>query len=190
VEIGVTGIGKSFGEKVVLKDVSFSLPEGKVSAIMAPSGRGKTTLLRILMGLEEAKEGEVFGFSDVKKGVVFQEDRLCENLTPIANIRLVNPGLTKEEVRSALHKVGLFNCEEQKVKNLSGGMKRRVAILRALLSDCDILIFDEPFRGLDADTKLLVLEDTKMRLRGRTTVLVTHEEEEAKALGAVQVIHL
>ena len=88
---------------------------------------------------------------------VFQEDRLCKNLSPVSNIRLVAPELKKSDIIAAMEHVGLTGCFSQPVRELSGGMKRRVAILRALLADYDILFLDEPFKGLDADTRRLVL---------------------------------
>ena len=92
--------------------------------------------------------------------------------------------------REALAAVGLAGCGGQRVAEFSGGMRRRVAILRALLARWDVLFLDEPFKGLDAETKALVMADTRRRCEGRTVLLVTHDPSEAEALGAVQVIHL
>lgn len=175
---------------MVLDDISLTIPEGKTTCIMAPSGRGKTTLLRILMGLENADSGSIFGLENARKSAVFQEDRLCENLSPVSNIRLTNPRLQTAKVLEAMNAVGLSGCENKPVSELSGGMCRRVAILRALLSEYDVLFLDEPFKGLDAKTKELVIHDTKMRCAGRTVLLVTHDETEALLLDAADVIRL
>ena len=157
---------------------------------MAPSGAGKTTLLRILMGFTSADSGTLLGLEHIRFSAVFQEDRLCENLTPISNLRLVSPTLSKQEAAAALGGVGLSDCLTQPVRELSGGMHRRVAILRALLAEYDLLFLDEPFKGLDEETKALVIADTRRRCAGRTVLLVTHDPDELKVLGAVQTINL
>ncbi len=186
--IRVEHLCKSFDGKPVLRDFSAVFPAGKVSALMAPSGFGKTTLLRILMGLELPDSGKITGLLGKKQSAVFQEDRLCRNLDAAANIRLVCPGLRREEALRAMESVGLAGCAGQPVRELSGGMCRRVAILRALLAESDVLFLDEPFKGLDAETKQTVMQDTKTRCAGKTVLLVTHSREEAQAMGAVQVL--
>lgn len=185
-DIVLEKIQKSFAGKPVLRELSLVFPAGKISAIMAPSGCGKTTLLRILMGLEQPDSGQIHGLQERKKSAAFQEDRLCDWLTPVANIRLVTPSLPPESVLAAMRAVGLTDCEHQPCRELSGGMRRRTALLRALLADYDVLFLDEPFQGLDEDTKELVLRDTRERCGGRTVVLVTHDPREAEALGAAQ----
>ena len=189
-DIVIRSLHKAFGEKAVLTGFSATIPAGKVTGIMAPSGGGKTTLLRILLGLERADSGEILGLEGRKFSAVFQEDRLCENLNPVSNIRLVNPLVTRADALAALESVRLTDCAAQPVRELSGGMRRRVAILRALLADWDVLFLDEPFKGLDEETKACVLEVTRERCCGRTTLLVTHDAPEAHALGASQILTL
>lgn len=189
-DIVLDRVTKAFGEKVVLREFSAVFPAGRLSCVMAPSGAGKTTLLRLLMGLERPDAGSISGLEGVKISAVFQEDRLCENLTPAGNIALVNPAPGKPYVAEALRAFALEGCETQPCRELSGGMRRRVALLRALLADYDVLLLDEPFKGLDADTKALVLRETRKRCAGRTAVLVTHAAEEADALDAVRIIRL
>lgn len=121
---------------------------------------------------------------------MFQEDRLLENLSPVANIRLVNPRRPRGEVLAALAAVRLSGCEDQPARELSGGMRRRVAILRALLAEWDVLLLDEPFKGLDEETKACVLAFVRRAVEGRTAVLVTHDAAEARALGAAQILTL
>ncbi len=181
---------KSFGDKQVLQDFSAEFPYGSVTTIMAPSGSGKTTLLRILMGLETIDKGQISGLDGRKRSAVFQEDRLCKNLDAAANIRLVCPQRTWEEVEQSMEAVGLTCCSSQPVRELSGGMRRRVAILRALLAEYDLLFLDEPFKGLDVATKEKVLEDTKARCIGKTVILVTHNREEAEAMGTARFVEL
>ena len=189
-DIVIQGLWKAFDGKPVLENFSARLPAGQVTGLMAPSGGGKTTLLRILMGLEPADRGTITGLEGLRLSAVFQEDRLCDNLNPVSNIRLVSPKRTPQEVRQALEGVGLSDCFAQPVRELSGGMRRRVAILRALLADYDLLFLDEPFRGLDAETKAVVLADTKRRCAGRTVLLVTHDPSELDAMGVVQRLTL
>ena len=132
-DIVIRSLCKAFDGKHALQGFSATLPAGQVSCIMAPSGGGKTTLLRILLGLEAADSGEVQGLAGLRLSAVFQEDRLLENLSPVANIRLVNPRRPRGEVLAALAAVRLSGCADQPARELSGGMRRRVAILRALL---------------------------------------------------------
>lgn len=184
VDIELRHVSKAFEGKQVLHDVSAVFPEGEITGIMAPSGYGKTTLLRLLMGLITPDEGQILGIEEKKMSAVFQEDRLCENLSSSANIRLTNPKLSQTETEKAMRAVGLGDCIHQPVRELSGGMRRRVAILRALLCEYDILYLDEPFKGLDQETKELIMEDTKRRCQGKTVLLVTHDLAEIDAMGA------
>lgn len=177
-------VSKAFEGKQIFDDFSAVFPEGEIIGIMAPSGYGKTTLLRMLMGLIVPDEGQILGIEGKKKSAVFQEDRLCENLSASANIRLVNPNLSQGETEKAMNAVGLGDCVHQPVRELSGGMRRRVAILRALLCEYEILYLDEPFKGLDQETKELVMKDTKRRCQGKTVFLVTHDAAEIDAMGA------
>ncbi len=182
-------ICKAFGENKVLTDFSYEFKQGKVTAVLGASGCGKTTLLNILMGIISPDSGEVIRESD-KISAVFQENRLCENLTASANIRLVTgKRFTKKQVEENLENVGLFDCANKKAGNLSGGMKRRTALVRALLAEYDILFLDEPFKGLDSDTKNLVMDYTAKKIIGKTVVLVTHDLSECERL-ADDIINL
>lgn len=191
-QIIISHLSKSYGENKVFSDFSAVFERGKTTCIMAPSGAGKTTLLRILTGLETADAGRIEGMDGLKKSMVFQEDRLCENLSVSANIRLVRQKKTwgrdqkeKKEIQEALESVGLAGNGDQQVRELSGGMKRRVALLRALYSDWDILFLDEPFKGLDEETKTQVMCYTKEKCRGKTVIVVTHERSEAEEMGDI-----
>ena len=184
-KIKISRLFKSYGTHMVLAGFSAEFEKGKTTCVMAPSGAGKTTLLRILAGLEEADSGSIEGMEEMKKSMVFQEDRLCDNLDPSANIRLINPTLGRRETEDALAAVGLAGCLRQPARELSGGMRRRVAILRALLAEYDLLFLDEPFKGLDRETKETVMADTRRRCAGRTVLLVTHDVAELDAMGAV-----
>ena len=181
-DIILSGVSKSFGETEVLNNLCTVFPAGKTGCITAPSGIGKTTLLRILMGLELPDSGSISGLENLTVGAAFQEDRLCENMTASANIKIVSPKLSDEVITSAMQKVGLSDCEHRIVNELSGGMRRRVAILRAILFEADLYLLDEPFKGLDADTKTQMISFIKEQLFGKSVILVTHDPEEAKQM--------
>lgn len=176
-------IRKAFGENVVLDGFSHEFPDGKVTAVLGKSGCGKSTLLNLLMGLISPDSGEIVRPEGIKISAVFQENRLCENLTASANIRLVTgKRYSKENIASELAAVGLDGCENKPVRTLSGGMKRRTALLRALLAEYDALFLDEPFKGLDSDTKQLVMSYCKEKTDGKTVILVTHDMDECEFL--------
>lgn len=181
--IELRNVSKAFGEKQVLKGFSYTFPEGELTCVMGPSGCGKTTLLSLLLGLEQPDAGKILGMEGRRKSAVFQEDRLCENASAVSNIRLVNPALSKGEAEAMLRELGLGDSLGQPVRTLSGGMKRRVAILRALAAEYDVLFCDEPFKGLDQATKAQVLDYFLARTQGKTVLVVTHDPEEAKSLG-------
>lgn len=188
--IALKHISKSYGEKKILDDFSMEIPEGRTTCIMGRSGAGKTTLLRILMGLEKPDEGEIKTDRPYKKSAVFQEDRLCGNLSVLANIRLVCPGRSRGQIIEEMERTGLCGCENQLVNELSGGMKRRTAILRALLAEYDLLFLDEPFKGLDEETKQRTMEFVREKSRGKTVLFVTHDAKEARQMGAENIVHI
>ena len=181
--IRIEHLNKSYHDRPVLQDLSLSIPIGQTTAVMAPSGAGKTTLLRILMGLETADSGKIEGLDGLRLSAVFQEDRLCANLSPVSNIRLVTgSSLSRQEILSALEQTGLSDCAGQPARELSGGQRRRVALLRALLAPCDLLLLDEPFKGLDTETRKQIMDYVLLHFHkkpGRTALLVTHDESEA-----------
>lgn len=179
-EIELRNISKSYGEKQVFKGFSHCFPLGNTTCVMGPSGCGKTTLLNLLMGLQAPDSGEITGLAGLKKSAVFQEDRLCENVGAVSNLRLTSPHLSRRDAQAALCALGLSGSLKQPVREFSGGMKRRTAILRALLADFDLLLADEPFHGLDPALKLQSMEYFREKVKGKTAVLVTHDIDEAK----------
>lgn len=181
--ISIENLCKSFEDKVVLDNFSCNIPLGETSFVMGPSGSGKTTLLMILMGLIPYDSGTVSGLEGKRFSAVFQEDRLCENLSAINNIRLVNKDLTREDAVSMLNAIGLGGELKKPVREFSGGMKQRVSLLRALAADYDILFMDEPFHGLDIETKQAVINYFKEKTLGKTVIIVTHDINEQEMLG-------
>ncbi len=187
--IVISNLCKAFGENKVLINLSACFEGAKVNTIMAASGVGKTTLLRIMTNLEKADSGNITGLSGKKISAVFQEDRLCENLSALTNIKFVS-GKDNATILKALVDIGLEGFEKVPVSTLSGGMKRRVAILRALLSDYDVLFLDEPFKGLDEETKQNVIAYVNNNVAGKTVVLITHIKEEAQMLNTATLLEL
>ncbi len=174
-------ICKSYGEKSVLKDVTLTLIEG-VTCLMAPSGAGKTTLLRLMLGLEKPDSGSVRGMPE-RAAVLFQEDRLVESLTVRKNLRLaLGEGCPAERMEKMLSSLGLEAALEQPVATLSGGMKRRAALARALLYDAPVLLLDEPFKGLDAENRRLAQAAVRGAAGGRIVLVITHDGKDCEAL--------
>ena len=182
-DILLKGISKSFGVHAVFRDLSLRFPAGRVSCVFAPSGAGKTTLLRLLCRLETPDAGSIRGTEGVRFGVAFQEDRLLPWGSALGNVRFANRNLTRREAEAAMRAVGLTE-PDQLASELSGGMARRVALLRAVLAENDCLLLDEPFKGLDGETRGRVIGFLLSRRLGRTVILVTHDPGEAEAMGA------
>ena len=182
------GVSFAYGDKPVLGGAAAEFEEGRAHVVTGESGAGKTTLLRLLAGLEQPTEGEAEGAGSRRIAAVFQEDRLCENLTATANIRLprgaLRGGALKRELArdlDALSAVGIGAAEAARpVRELSGGQRRRVAILRALLAESDAILFDEALRGLDARTADVVMDFAQPYLAGKTVLWITHDGGEAR----------
>lgn len=184
-DIRVNNVCKSFNKQRVLQNVSMSFSEGLITCIMGASGVGKTTLAYILMGLEKPDSGEITGIKNKKIAAVFQEDRLIEHWDAIKNIMLVcNKGMTIEKARGHFMEIGLTEYEGKPVKALSGGMRRRVAIVRAILSENDVIFMDEPFKGLDEELKKQVINYVRKYTKGKTLIVITHEKKEVDMLEA------
>lgn len=174
-------VEKRYGDKVVLRDFSARFPGGECTCIMGPSGCGKTTLLRLILGLETPDGGQILGRS-FPMAAVFQENRLFEDFSALSNVTAVCPKERRPEAAQHLMALGLGESLHAPVRTLSGGMKRRVAVARAVLAPGEVLVLDEPFTGLDRDTKAAVLAYLKDHTQGRTLLLVTHDPAERDAL--------
>lgn len=191
--ISIKNIQKAFGAKQVLNGIDYELEDGGIYCLMGPSGMGKTTLLRILMDLENPDGGDVEGLTRNDIAVMFQENRLLEWMDAIDNIAVMRKGIRnkklKKEIEENLKLILPADCLHQPVAQLSGGMKRRVALARAMNYPSKLIILDEPFTGLDRETKLEVI-DYILKMRGNRILLVaTHGVDDAAMLGA-KVIHL
>ena len=187
--ITLSGVGRSFGPLVVLRDLSLTLPDGSVTAVLGANGSGKTTLGRLLLGLDSPSAGTISGLAGLRGSAVFQDNRLAEHLTAVGNVRLVLPrSVPRSAVADELRAVGLPDEALHKpVRSLSGGQRRRVAIVRGVLAPSDLVVLDEPFTGLDTDAKALTLGWVRARLDERTTLLITHDPAEATYFSAAVV---
>ncbi len=175
-DVHIEHLCKAYDGRPVLKNVSFTAIAGRVTCIMAPSGRGKTTLLRILLGLERADSGTVSLPAHCRWSAVFQEDRLLEHLDAMENLRFVLGGaLDGAAARALLTELGLGDTAGKPVREFSGGMKCRLALARALLAPFDALALDEPFTGLDGDNRDRAWRCVLGRTAGRPVLLVSHE---------------
>lgn len=173
-------LSKSFDGKAVLQSFSIRLETGGHYCLMGPSGCGKTTLLNLFMGLIKPDSGSVQMPAGTKLSAVFQEDRLLEQMTAAANVALVSPAPQKE-IAALLQELGIDGeSMSAPVSTFSGGMKRRVALCRALLAEYDVLFLDEPYKGLDEATRERVMNIVRQRTEGKTVLLVTHDHEETE----------
>ena len=187
----IRGICKSFEGRSVLKNVSFDFPEAAVTALRGPSGCGKTTLVNIILGLIEPDAGDVLMPASARTAAVFQEDRLIEHFSAARNVRLTAPAsVTDEQIRSALSELGLAQEGEKRVSEFSGGMRRRVAVIRAALFQPQFLLLDEPFKGLDEEMRARTAAFLRRNCAQATTILVTHDETEAALMGATAELAL
>ena len=178
--IEMRSVTKRYGNHVVFAGVDLTLQAGTVTALTGPNGVGKTTVGRLLLGLEAPDSGRVTGVAGLRRAAVFQEDRLCAHLDAVANVTLVLERQRRAVVGQELARAGLHAGDLSKpVRELSGGQRRRVAIVRALAVAADLVVLDEPFTGLDTSTKPAVMEYVRERLAGRTAVLITHDAAEA-----------
>jgi NitT/TauT family transport system ATP-binding protein len=184
-DIKFSHISKQFEDKLVLNDVNIIFLEGRINCLMGASGIGKTTMINIMLGLIKPDAGKVTGCKNSKIAVVFQEDRLIEHWDGVKNVRLVcEKSISIDQIEQEFRLVGLEDHRDKPVKEYSGGMRRRVALVRAMLAKSDIIILDEPFKGLDDILKRQVIQYVKQNSQGKTVIVVTHDKEEVQLLEA------
>lgn len=184
--IELKNVAKSYGENQVLRNINLSIEQGSFTAIVGRSGCGKSTLLRIIAKLEEISKGELSFSGEEEKEpkirVMFQDDRLIPWKSILQNINL--GAVNKEVAKESLDKVGLIEKKDDWPDQLSGGQKQRIALARALASNPDILLFDEPLGALDALTRIEMqnLIEGLWQQQKFTSLLVTHDVTEAVRL--------
>ncbi len=182
--IKLNNVSFSYGTHEVLKNFNLTVNRGECVQLRGASGSGKTTVARLVLGLENADKGQIV--VPQKISTVFQENRLLENLDVQKNIRLV---ISKDKYKLAdnlIKEFNLWDSRKKRVAELSGGMKRRVAIIRAIAYNGDALILDEPFNGLDISNKLIVAKAIKREFidKNKPVLLITHVKEDAEILNA------
>ena len=182
--IKVEGLSKSYGKNRLFHDLSFTVADGEKVLLSAPSGVGKTTLLRILCGLERADGGTVKGISPADVTYLFQEPRLFPQLTALENVTCIlpDPRTGMEAASELLAVLGLSDALDKYPDELSGGMKQRVALARALLSPRPVVFLDEPFTALDAELKDSVRGTVRELCRDKTLILVSHDPRDGEIL--------
>ena len=180
--IFLRSISKSYGETHVFRDFSARFPLGETSVVTGVSGGGKTTLLRLVLGLETPDGGEITGVPE-RRAAVFQEDRLCPQLTALENVLLAAGRRRETQARDILSRLGLGGALAAPAAELSGGMRRRCALARALCADADLLALDEPFKGLDEANRRAALETVRALAHDKTVLFVTHDAAEADFFG-------
>lgn len=183
-------LAKSFDDQLVFSHLNIHIEEGERICLMAPSGSGKTTLLRILLGLESYDSGTLINPHTSSMAVVFQEDRLCDALSAVDNVALVcKPGVSRRSLRAMLCEVLPNEVLDKQVAYLSGGQRRRVALVRAFACDAHLLVLDEPFSGLDSETRSEVAQFMLRHQNNATLLVSTHGEHDHVSLHA-RVIRL
>lgn len=185
-KINVENLSFSYGEQPVLQNVNLELTSEQPVVLLGGSGMGKTTLLRLLAGLMKPQSGQIHGITpDTRIAVMYQEDRLFPHLNVWKNLKLIRPGVTKETVIELLKELNLEEgVIEQLPRELSGGMRRRVALARTLLFQAEVVLMDEPFQGLDPETRQMALRAVKKWTENRPLLLISHEPADGPALGA------
>lgn len=185
----IQNLSFSYKDKAVYKDFSLDIQEGKVLCVMGNSGCGKTTLLNCISG-QLAYSGAIFygQYADINidKTVisyVFQQPRLIPSMSVKDNVKFVieekDKTLKDNKAEEMLTKLGLEDCKDNYPSQISGGQASRAAIARALARDCDVLIMDEPFKGLDIKLKRQILDLLNTLIENKTVIFVTHDVEEA-----------
>ena len=175
--IKIENLNISYEDKEVIKNFNENISKREKIALLGLSGIGKTSLINALMGLVDYT-GIINFNEDPVYAVVFQEDRLLPDFTVYDNIKITANNYTNAEINQYIQS---FNLNpKSRINTLSGGMQRRVAILRAILAPSNLVIMDEPFKGLDTDTKDKVMSIVKEKTSDKTMIIITHDLSEAR----------
>lgn len=180
-----------------INDISFNINKEDFIAIVGPSGCGKSTILSLLCNLEKVSKGEIINYKkDIKYGYMFQQDTLFDWITIMDNCLLgakINKCIDKKTIDyclSLLKSYGLYEFKDRYPNELSGGMRQRVALIRTLILNPDILLLDEPFSALDYQNRLLISNDVYniIKKEKKTTIMVTHDVGEAVSMADVVIV--
>lgn len=175
--ITITNLSIQYDDKKIINDFSAQINTGESIALIGPSGVGKTSIINGILDLIPY-EGSISHSDTPVFAVVFQEDRLCPGLSVYTNLKVTCGKMPRQELNAYIKRAGLEPSSN--IDTLSGGMRRRVAILRAILAPSNILIMDEPFKGLDSNTKELMMTMVKEKASDKTMILITHDISEAQ----------
>ena len=184
--IELKNVSKSFDDKKVLDLFSAVFEDGGY-LLKGPSGIGKTTCIMLILGLLKPDRGEVVLSEGTRFAVCFQENRLFEKETVLTNVLAVNEGVSVTDASSAVLELLPPDSLNKKAGELSGGMKRRLAVIRAMLHDSDCVILDEPFTGLDDESRLKTIDFIRKHLNGRLLIVTSHDE---RGLGDLLVVNI
>ncbi|TDM07905.1 ABC transporter ATP-binding protein [Macrococcus lamae] len=203
-QIIINNVSKSFGNFQVLTDVNFDMEAGKIYGFIGPSGAGKTTLVRMIAGMETPSKGSIYvldkAVPDITLlqsiGFMAQSDALYPELTGRENLEFytslysLKRTTAKERISYTSNLVGLQNDLHKKVSHYSGGMKRRLSLATALLHDPDILILDEPTVGIDPALRKTIWEElAKLKAQGKTIIITTHVMDEVERCDYIAMIN-
>ena len=184
-KIRINNLTKKYGDKIVFENYSNTFDFDGILLIKGASGLGKTTLMRMIAGLEKADKGEIV--KDAKSiSFMFQEDRLIPFVSVLKNLTAV---CGEEKAFHYLKLMGLESEKDNSPLSLSGGMRRRVSLARALCFDSDLVILDEPFKGLDENLKATICEIIKKESENRDFIIISHDSQDAELLNA-EIIEL
>ena len=173
--IKLNNVSKSFDGKIVIDDFSYIFEDGEKYALIAPSGLGKTTLINLITSLIKPDKGDIiYSKKDLSFSPVFQEDRLFEELSSVMNIKITTKIKDEGYIREELGKLLPTDELDKPVSLLSGGMKRRLCIVRSILCKSDVIILDEPFTGLDEDNINIAFSYILSNLDNRTLIMTSH----------------
>lgn len=179
--VRLDNIKKSYNGKTILNGLTFEAKRGQPICLFGQSGCGKTTVLNIIAGLTKADGGSIIG-NEGRISYVFQEDRLLEQLSAKENIMLT--ARNRKAADSFIEAAGLSECIDMYPADMSGGMKRRTAIARAVAFDGGIMLLDEPFNGIDAGRKKAIAEFLKSFVSDKLCIMVTHDRTDAGLMDA------
>ncbi|MFP4456975.1 MAG: ATP-binding cassette domain-containing protein [Clostridia bacterium] len=184
--IRLKNIYKTYDNKEIISGLNLEIEKNKTTVIMGISGSGKTTLANILLGLREVDSGEIEGLENLEISAVFQEDRLSEQLSAISNVKLaLKKDIKDNEIVKQFQEVDMdYNILNKPVSSLSGGQRRRVAVVRAIMTEADFYCLDEPFKGLDHETKIKTMRYVADNIKDKTSLIITHSVEVARFFDA------
>lgn len=188
--INIANLEKSYNNKVVFSEFNLNISRDDRIAITGQSGIGKTTLILTIAGILSPDKGEIISNTSLKPALVFQENRLLENATIFENIKVVNKDITRAELEEYLSEMGLKDFIDYRIKELSGGMKRRVAIIRAILFESNIVIMDEAIKEVDEESRKKIVYFINKYLGERPLIFVTHNERDLIELKANKIVEM